>query len=162
MSNSPGISGYLTAVKKLPPGILVLLLFIVVELCFMSQLAVRDIPLPVGPVVLSGVVARIYVLLSMMLLIGLCIGLVRKRSWARMLGIVWYLYDIVLAAANYVSFVQSPGSFMDMYQQYKPDDVPMLSEIIITRVLGVNIIFLFISGGIIIGYLYRSKKYFSR
>lgn len=147
---------------KIPVGIIAVLLFILLELFFMSQLLLRGIALPVGPVILSGIVARIYIVLSMTLLITLCLGFIQQRKWARLVGIMWYVYDMLLALVNLITFKQHPQNFLLMYQQYKPDNVPVLTEQVISHVLSINLLFLLVCGSIITVYVYRSKKWFSR
>lgn len=147
---------------KIPVGILALLAFILIELFFMFQLFIQGVSLPVGPVILSGAFARIYIFLSIVLLVALCVGFVNRRTWARILGIVWYAYDILLALVNVVVFNRSPHMFVDMYQQYKPSTIPVLTEDFISQVLLINTVFMLVCGGIIIAYLYNSRKYFSK
>jgi hypothetical protein len=147
---------------KVPIGIIVVLIFILLELVMLSRLLSQSYMLPIANIVLSTGAVKLYFLASVAILISAIVGIIRRNGWSRILIISWYIYNAILAAINYATFQMSPDKLIVLYQQFKPEGVQGLGTVFVSRLLFIAMIFIWVTGGAISFYLYRQKRYFNK
>jgi hypothetical protein len=149
------------AKQKFPIGMILILVLVgwgALSLLFgtfkipMSQL---------GPVVVSGVGAIIVNLVIFGILATIFYGIIKRLKWARKFAIGWYIFSMVLAPINLLSFLANKTMYDSSYQKLlPPETLALMTPAVITGALVSGLVFAWIIGLIITIYLARKKDFF--
>lgn len=147
---------------KMPIGIIGVLIFMTIEFFMLTRLLMTGYMLPIANLVLSKGMVFAYLTLSIGILASMILGTLKRKSWARTIGMGWYIYNAVLAIINYATFKWSSTNLLPLYQQFNPEGAALITTQFVTTLLLISMGFVCISGGIITYYLYKKKAYFSK
>lgn len=146
---------------KTPIGIIAVLIFMTIEFFMLTRLLMTGYMLPIANLVLSKGMAFAYLTLSIGILASMIFGTLKRKTWARTIGMGWYIYNAVLTVINYATFQWSSENLLPLYQQFNPEGEALITTQFVSTLLLISMIFVCISGGIITFYLYKKKAYFN-
>lgn len=114
-----------------------------------------------GPVVVSGVAAIIINLIIVGILATIFYGIIKRLKWARKFATGWYIFSMVLAPINLLSFLANKTTHDSYYQKLlRPETLALMTPAVITNTLISVLVFAWIIGLIIIIYLAKKRDFF--
>jgi hypothetical protein len=140
--------------EKFPVGMIILLIFIVWTEITSLQLLFSPPP-EVSASLTSGVMGTIMTVITIIVLAVICYGIVKRLAWARKLGIVWYIFSMLLIVFNLVGALGDETVFNEMLKAN-----PGMSPSGFKTALMMGFGFMFIPDLIVINYLMRKKEFF--
>jgi hypothetical protein len=147
---------------KVPAGIILLL--ILVGLNGLSILwSLRNPAIQLGQLLLTGVSALPIILIMFTVLGIIFYGIIRRYAWARMIAICWYVFTMLLAIVNLISFIMNNAMYDQFYSETLGAELaskipPFATTIMLVSSLFFSLVF----GIIIVSYLKMKKDYFNR
>ena len=125
-------------------------------------LSMFKIPLSqLGPVLLSGAGAIVMNLVIVGILATIFYGIIKRLKWAKKLAIGWYIFSMILAPINLISFLGNKTMYNSYYQKLLPPETySLMTPAVITGSLISALGFGFVIGIIVIIYLARKKDFY--
>ena len=114
----------------------------------------------IGTYVITGIPAFFYGVIQMGVYVTLFIWLIQIKEWGRILGIVVSIYNILLTALAFLSFIYYPNEMMAAYDTVMPGYSKFMTSDILSIFFGLMVILNCLVGGAVILYLHFRKKYF--
>ncbi len=147
--------------QKFPMGMTIILILIgwgVISLL----LSMFKIPMSqLGPFVISGAGAIVVNLIVAGILVAIFYGIIKRLKWAKKLAIGWYVFLMILAPVNLISFFAKKNMFDSFYQKFLPPETyTLMTPALITGSLISGLVFGWVMGLTIVIYLARKKDFF--
>ena len=115
-----------------------------------------------GTVVLVGAGAVIVNMIIIIILATIFFGILKRRKWARILTIVYYIFSMVLVAVNALAFMANQTMYNSVYRQIlAPQVLALMTPAVITASLISALAFGWVIGIIILVYIFRKKSFFT-
>lgn len=147
--------------QKMPIG-MILILILIGWGALSLLLGMFKIPLSqLGPVIVSGAGAIIVNLIIVGILATIFYGIIKRLKWARKFTMGWYIFSMVLALINLLSFLANKTMYDSYYQKLlPPETLALMTPAVITGTLISALAIAWIIGLIIIIYLARKRDFF--
>ena len=149
------------AKRKFPVGLILIIILVGMGIVA-APMALARPTLIFGSTLVSGTPVVLYNLILLGVNIALFVGLIRRKEWARVLGIVLSAYYICFGILQQATLLFERGSVMAMYNQLIPGLGQLMSADVI--VIMISVITLFNCGinAAVLLYLVYKKRYFRR
>jgi hypothetical protein len=145
---------------KFPVGMTLIL--VLIGIGFVSSLASLRNPMTIiGPFFIEGIVAVLYILATTTILGLIFFGILKRKSWARPLLLIWQTYSILSITAMFLSFLANKEGFVEFYRNYMPSSAEFFTESTVMISLLPGLVFSWIIGLVVIIYVYRKKSFFT-
>jgi len=102
--------------SKMPTGIILILVLISINL-YGRLISLNDYFFQLGPILFVGISSSIAHLILALIMGGILFGIVKRYKWTWKLTIGWFLFSILLAGINVISFYSDKSMFDAFFQK---------------------------------------------
>lgn len=145
--------------EKLPVGIIIILLLTAFQL-LTTLLSLKKPIFVISSFVMSGAPAILCILFIAAISGLILYGILKQKTWARKLILVWYPIKMAGGSINFISFLSDKQKIIKIFQSYSSPGVNFITERIVMLIFLMTLFISWVSGMVIIVYIYRKKDFF--
>jgi hypothetical protein len=140
---------------------LLVLILLILEWGFLLNLLVQNPVVQFSSTILIHTGARVYLTISIAILMTLSVGLLKRYAWVRIGIMLWYMYGALLAGVNFLTFTRHPYQAMWIYRQLLQEPSVTLTPTLVSSVLFINFLLSLVLSALIIWYLSQHRAFFT-
>ena len=147
---------------KFPFGMIIIIFLIGLSI-LSSLLGIKQTILIFGPFYIKGLPIIVYNLLVLFISVSIIYGIIKRKFWARILIIIWYLYSILHPILNFMFFNVNKEYYLESLRKNIPEEMNYVLNENIVFLSQTTVMFVALTIGLaIIFYIRRKKEFFKK